>query len=117
MSRHLFSVKRFLWCVGRRGYPCCCTNRNRWETAAFTLPVLTRLMGYANSSLTGDASGTCVLVLTPTRELADQVADSVRQYSQHSQLRYAVLFGGVSIDPQKEQLRRGIEIVVVTPVG
>lgn len=85
------------------------------KTAAFTLPVLTRLMGYANSSASPAMHPVRVLVLTPTRELADQVADSVRQYSQHSQLRYAVLFGGVSIDPQKEQLRRGIEIVVATP--
>jgi ATP-dependent RNA helicase RhlE len=78
------------------------------KTAAFTLPLLQRL------AATG-APGPRVLVLVPTRELAAQVADSVRTYGRHLQLRTAVIFGGVGIHPQIDQLRRGVDIIVATP--
>lgn len=55
------------------------------------------------------------LVLTPTRELAAQVGDSVETYGRHMPLRSAVVFGGVKINPQIEKLRRGVDILVATP--
>src|SRR5690606_17924550 len=55
------------------------------------------------------------LILAPTRELADQVYNSVAQYSKHTPLRSTVVFGGVDIGPQREALRRGCEILVATP--
>ena len=55
------------------------------------------------------------LILTPTRELADQVYESVKRYSKQTPLRSAVVFGGVDIGPQREALRRGCEILVATP--
>ena len=80
------------------------------KTAAFTLPILQKLSTNANS-----AHGPRVLVLVPTRELAAQVAESVRTYGRHLKLRTAVIFGGVGINPQIDILRRGVEIVVATP--
>jgi len=82
------------------------------KTAAFTLPLLQLL---SKGQRPADPSHPRALVLTPTRELAAQVAESVRVYGQHLSLRHAVLFGGVSINPQKEKLRRGADIVVATP--
>ncbi len=85
------------------------------KTAAFTLPLLHRLatMPGAKSRLGG--LGTRALVLTPTRELAAQVEESVRLYGKHLQLRSTVIFGGVGMKPQVDALRRGVDIVVATP--
>src|SRR5882757_7534428 len=80
------------------------------KTAAFTLPILQKLI-----TVTNGAPGPRVLVLVPTRELAAQVAESVRTYGKHLKLRTAVIFGGVGINPQIDLLRRGVEIVVATP--
>jgi ATP-dependent RNA helicase RhlE len=55
------------------------------------------------------------LILTPTRELAAQVQDSVKTYGKHIALRSAVVYGGVHIDPQIAELRAGVEILVATP--
>ena len=55
------------------------------------------------------------LVLVPTRELAAQVFDNVKTYSQHLKIRPAVMFGGVSIRPQMGQLRSGVDILIATP--
>ncbi len=55
------------------------------------------------------------LVLTPTRELAAQVGESVQTYGRHLPLHSAVIFGGVNINPQIETLRRGVDILVATP--
>jgi len=55
------------------------------------------------------------LVLTPTRELAAQVADSVRDYGKYLPLRSAAVFGGVSINPQKQKLQKGVDILIATP--
>ncbi|HSO07490.1 MAG TPA: DEAD/DEAH box helicase [Pelomicrobium sp.] len=85
------------------------------KTAAFTLPILQRLAPLASTSTSPARHPVRVLVLVPTRELALQVEESVRAYGKHVPLRYAVVYGGVSIDPQIEQLRRGVEIVVATP--
>jgi len=81
------------------------------KTAAFTLPLLQRL-GAANN---GGKRRVRMLVLAPTRELADQVAESVRTYGRHQQLRTAVIYGGVNIRPQINALQAGVDIVVATP--
>ena len=80
------------------------------KTACFTLPMLQRLQhGTVNRRRIRG------LVLTPTRELAAQVADSVRCYGQHLPFRAAVIYGGVSIDAQIAKLRKGVDVVVATP--
>jgi len=79
------------------------------KTAGFTLPILQRL------SATEGARGIRVLVLTPTRELAAQVHQSIRTYGKHLRLRSTVVFGGVGIHPQIAELKRGVDILVATP--
>jgi ATP-dependent RNA helicase RhlE len=82
------------------------------KTAGFTLPLLQRL------SETKPAKGyrpVRVLVLTPTRELAAQVAESVKTYSKYLPIRSAVIFGGVKINPQIATLRTGVDVLVATP--
>ncbi|HKT71779.1 MAG TPA: DEAD/DEAH box helicase [Steroidobacteraceae bacterium] len=78
------------------------------KTAAFVLPILHHL---------GAASGRAprALVLTPTRELAAQVAESAKRYGAHANLRTLVVFGGVSINPQIDGLRTGCDLLVATP--
>jgi ATP-dependent RNA helicase RhlE len=80
------------------------------KTAAFTLPMLQLLSGRERSGKAPRA-----LVLTPTRELAAQVGESVDTYGEHLELRSTVVFGGVGINPQKDALRRGVDILVATP--
>jgi len=82
------------------------------KTAAFALPILQRLATIAPAR--GHRHIRC-LVLTPTRELAAQINDSFATYGKHLPLRTAVVFGGVGIEPQKQQLRAGIDILVATP--
>ena len=82
------------------------------KTAGFTLPLLQRLGTQAPSKR---GRGPRALVLVPTRELAAQVADSVRDYGRYLPHRSAVVFGGVSINRQIEALRRGVDILVATP--
>jgi ATP-dependent RNA helicase RhlE len=82
------------------------------KTAGFTLPLLQLLQ---ESHTEGQKRHPRVLVLTPTRELAAQVHESVRDYGQYLPFRSAVIFGGVSINPQKQKLIRGVDIVVATP--
>jgi ATP-dependent RNA helicase RhlE len=82
------------------------------KTAAFTLPVLQLLS--QNRSKVNNLQVRC-LVLTPTRELAQQVADSVKAYGADLPLKYAVFYGGVSINPQYDQASRGLDILVATP--
>src|SRR4051812_22264445 len=79
------------------------------KTAGFTLPLLQLL----NESASIKAPR--ALVLVPTRELAAQVAESVKSYGKHLQLKTALVFGGVSINPQIDALRRGCDILVATP--
>ncbi|MGD9172066.1 MAG: DEAD/DEAH box helicase [Candidatus Thiodiazotropha sp.] len=82
------------------------------KTAGFTLPLLQQLM---NKPVSTGHRPVRALVLTPTRELAAQVGESVENYGRHTQLRAAVIFGGVKINPQIEKLRRGVDILVATP--
>src|SRR6185437_8721478 len=72
------------------------------KTAAFTLPILHRLMALANTSASPARHPVRALILAPTRELADQVYESVRRYAKQTSLRSAVVFGGVDIGPQRE---------------
>ena len=85
------------------------------KTAAFTLPILHRLMPMANSSASPARHPVRALILTPTRELADQVYESVKRYGLKTPLRSTVVFGGVDIGPQKEALRNGCEVLIATP--
>ncbi len=82
------------------------------KTAGFTLPVLQQLQKNHNE---GQKRYPRVLVLTPTRELAAQVHESIRDYGRYLPFRSAVIFGGVSINPQKQKLIKGVDIVVATP--
>lgn len=83
------------------------------KTAGFTLPLLQRLQ---NSTRPNKGRRPIrALVLTPTRELAAQVADSVRTYGQYLPLRSTAIFGGVSINPQKQKLIKGVDVLIATP--
>ena len=81
------------------------------KTAGFTLPILQLLLkGQPTKS-----NQVRTLILTPTRELAAQVQESVRTYGQGLPLKSAVVFGGVKINPQMQKLRGGVDILVATP--
>ena len=84
------------------------------KTAAFMLPSLERLKRYATTSTSPAMHPVRMLVLTPTRELADQIDQNVQGYLKNLSLRHAVLFGGMNMEPQKQALRAGCEIVVAT---
>jgi len=93
------------------------------KTAGFTLPMLQLLSesaarangGNGGNAPRGPRPNVRALVLTPTRELAAQVEESVRNYGKYLKLRSMVMFGGVGINPQIEALKRGVDIVVATP--
>ena len=85
------------------------------KTAAFSLPILHRLMPFASTSASPARHPVRALILTPTRELADQVHANVALYSSRVPLRTAVVFGGVDIRPQRDLLRQGCEILIATP--
>ena len=85
------------------------------KTAGFSLPIIQLLLAHANTSASPARHPVRALILTPTRELADQVADNVKAYSRHTPLRSAVVFGGVDMTPQTAALRAGVEIVIATP--
>ncbi|MCR5886143.1 DEAD/DEAH box helicase [Rhizobacter sp. J219] len=85
------------------------------KTAGFTLPLLHRLM---QKPAVRDARGRLpirALILTPTRELAAQVEESVRNYGKHTKLTSMVMFGGVGMQPQIDKLKKGVDILVATP--
>lgn len=84
------------------------------KTAAFMLPSLERLRRYATASTSPAMHPVRMLVLTPTRELADQIDQNTAAYIKHLPLRHTVLFGGMNMDKQTQDLRRGCEIVVAT---
>ncbi len=85
------------------------------KTAGFTLPLLQMLAPSANTSASPARHPIRALILTPTRELALQVEESVRTYGKYIPLRSTTIFGGVNINPQTKALRAGVEIVVATP--
>ncbi|MCK7459438.1 DEAD/DEAH box helicase [Idiomarina aminovorans] len=81
------------------------------KTAGFTLPILERLKDNERAK----SNTARVLILTPTRELAAQVGENVANYGKDLPLNYAVVFGGVKINPQMMKLRKGVDILVATP--
>ena len=82
------------------------------KTAAFTLPILHNLAAEKGRTPPRQCR---VLILSPTRELAGQIADSVRAYSRHMRISVATVFGGVSHGPQAQMLQRGVDVLVATP--
>jgi ATP-dependent RNA helicase RhlE len=87
-----------------------CAQTGTGKTAAFALPMLQRL-----DATSGDDPKLRALVLTPTRELATQIGDSFAAYGKGLDLWHTVIFGGVGANPQIEELRRGVDILVATP--
>jgi superfamily II DNA/RNA helicase len=85
------------------------------KTASFSLPIIERLLPQANTSTSPARHPVRALILTPTRELADQVADNVAAYAKHTDLRSLVVFGGIDMQGQAQALRGGVEILVATP--
>ena len=84
------------------------------KTAAFSLPLLQRLMRHENASASPARHPVRALVL-PTRELADQVAQQIAQYAKYTKLRSTVVFGGMDMKPQTLELKKGVEVLVATP--
>ncbi|HEY4317782.1 MAG TPA: DEAD/DEAH box helicase [Herbaspirillum sp.] len=85
------------------------------KTAGFSLPIIQLLLAKASNSASPARHPVRALILTPTRELADQVAENVKAYSRHTPLRSTVVFGGIDMAPQTAALRAGVEIVIATP--
>ena len=85
------------------------------KTAGFSLPIIQLLLAHASTSASPARHPVRALILTPTRELADQVAENVQAYSRHTPLRSTVVFGGMDMAPQTAALRAGVEIVIATP--
>ena len=85
------------------------------KTASFGLPLIARILPHANTSMSPARHPVRALILTPTRELADQVSANMTQYAADTPLRVGVVYGGVDIRPQSDMLRRGVEILTATP--
>jgi superfamily II DNA/RNA helicase len=85
------------------------------KTAAFTLPLLQRMLKHENASTSPARHPVRALVLLPTRELADQVAEQVKLYAKSTNLRSTVVFGGIDMKPQTAELKKGVEVLVATP--
>jgi superfamily II DNA/RNA helicase len=85
------------------------------KTAAFSLPLLHRMLKHENTSTSPARHPVRALVLLPTRELADQVAQQILLFAKYTHLRSAVVFGGIDMKPQTAALKRGVEVLVATP--
>ncbi|MEH3086421.1 MAG: DEAD/DEAH box helicase [Xylophilus ampelinus] len=85
------------------------------KTAAFTLPLLHLLSQNPAPKSRFGGKGVRALVLTPTRELAAQVEESVREYGKYLDLNSTVIFGGVGMNPQIDRIKRGVDVLVATP--
>ncbi|HVQ05089.1 MAG TPA: DEAD/DEAH box helicase [Burkholderiaceae bacterium] len=85
------------------------------KTAAFSLPLLQKMLRHENASMSPARHPVRALVLAPTRELADQVAANVKAYAKHTLLRSTVVFGGIDIKPQALELKAGVEVLIATP--
>src|SRR5258706_6481575 len=92
-----------------------CAQTGTGKTAGFALPILQMLAPHQNTSPSPARHAIRALILTPTRELAAQVEESVRTYGKYLSLRSTVVYGGVDINPQIKALRDGVEILVATP--
>ena len=85
------------------------------KTAAFSLPLLQKMLRHETASMSPARHPVRALVLAPTRELADQVAANIKNYAKHTQLRSTVVFGGIDMKPQTLQLKAGVEVLIATP--
>jgi ATP-dependent RNA helicase RhlE len=85
------------------------------KTAAFALPLLERLFPAGEQPAHQGKRKARALILTPTRELAAQVHESLRSYAKHVRILSTTIFGGVSMGPQMDALRRGVDVIVATP--
>ena len=85
------------------------------KTAAFTLPILQRLSTTEAATNKFGGTGIRALMLTPTRELAAQIEESIRTYGKYLELSSTVIFGGVGMNPQIAKLKRGVDLLVATP--
>jgi len=85
------------------------------KTAGFTLPLLQRLAPKSSTSFSPARHPVRCLIVTPTRELALQVEESVRTYGKYLKLKSSCIYGGVGMQPQVDALRGGVDIVVATP--
>ena len=90
-----------------------CAQTGTGKTAAFALPIIQNLMRPSDKKHSKRVIRS--LILTPTRELALQIAENFKEYGSHTPVRCAVIFGGVSAVPQIKELQRGIDILVATP--
>ena len=85
------------------------------KTAAFSIPLLQKMLKHETSSVSPARHPVRALVIAPTRELADQVANNVKAYSKHTKLRATVVFGGIDMKPQTAELKAGVEVLIATP--
>lgn len=83
------------------------------KTAAFALPIIEKLIWHQNS--TKKSKKIRALIVSPTRELAVQIQDDFKAYAKNTSLKIAVVFGGTSIEPQKDTLQKGVDILIATP--
>ncbi len=89
-----------------------CAQTGTGKTAAFAIPIIQKIHEQKNK---GSRRQIQSLILTPTRELAVQIADSFLSYGKYTKLKYYAIYGGVSQNPQAEALRRGIDVLIATP--
>jgi ATP-dependent RNA helicase RhlE len=97
-----------------------CAQTGTGKTAAFSIPILQLLYNKKNETSTGRGNwqwnnSIKALILTPTRELAIQIDESIGAYGRNTGMRHAVIFGGVGQKPQTDTLRRGVDILIATP--
>ena len=85
------------------------------KTAAFSLPLLHKMLQHENASMSPARHPVRALVIAPTRELADQVAANIKGYAAQTKLRVAVVYGGIDMKPQTLELKAGVEVLVATP--
>jgi len=85
------------------------------KTAAFSLPLLHKMLRHENASMSPARHPVRALVIAPTRELADQVASNIKGYAAQTKLRVAVVYGGIDMKPQTLELKAGVEVLVATP--
>ncbi|HET6599163.1 MAG TPA: DEAD/DEAH box helicase [Burkholderiaceae bacterium] len=85
------------------------------KTAAFSLPLLHKMLAHENASMSPARHPVRALVIAPTRELADQVAANIKGYAAQTRLRVAVVYGGIDMKPQTLELKAGVEVLVATP--
>jgi len=85
------------------------------KTAAFSIPLLQKMLKHETASVSPARHPVRALVIAPTRELADQVANSIKTYSKHTSLRATVVFGGIDMKPQTAELKKGVEVLIATP--